>query len=1308
MTECLRHRHYRYLGSIQMMTLSRSQIDASTVIIQFKQDFLRNVFEFQKQIRFKYCFHILIFLLYQMITRCKCEGSILFSESIISDNRTSIMSYTDDRLEHHSTLSPQMNLYTVAAAVASYDGSDSMHIIRNNLGDTFMDDDQNWSSCSTDKCTSRSSGTATIALDSYINNSDGKKTRFNRYNNNLCYCRCLPNFPAFREDLHVCVDDIHECALVTFVSGNVQQKIPYVFLPLRGQIVYPNAEIYFSGLKSVPICIISRVRYLSRSGWNDIKNNSIPGSESTAIPFKLFHDERQTFIQWLGDSDLRSSLSGRLILMDLICKEKDSQLIFTPCVSFRIAGMPSLKSVSVEEVFDEAAGNSKNSRFSSNEYIALGLATLLLAMIYVASVFLYLHLKKNKLKEKSIRRGSAFQKFGSMEDNASHLFGENQSKKLIVEEEGLIKNNPLLMKRYCPSSVMDNAPGSNNDGNRLSGENTFCSLTSNNEKTNSFIGKSDEMGLCRNQNKIVSAIIHPRRLNDIPTNVQKFETNEQQKWHVFANRPINPFHQHFLQNDDNCNSLIRNGHCERQQQMEISGIEEKHPDENISIVECPEDVIKTNSKHKLYFNPAYFEPELLMAPPPAAVEFLTKIREVMTIAKRKMSMKKFLPSLTEIPEERQSYVESKCSFENNTFSSVSNKNKKSQSDDNSKRNITPLAINAEYRTTEDKEKRQIIQQWLQSIPPMSEEICNHIFKNKNNYDSNKFVVDEKKYPQISENIIQNTSHDLQISNSSGDDLKRSTNEPNVAFRNANPQMCAPANENNFNSTDIHDGLVADSPPAIPQRDSSNQYKPKVPLRKKSSSLNKNTSSICSSESNVNIDSLDKPKIVPDLLDDYDNEDHMPPNVTLRSTNNSFSSSLPLDEELTMHNAIYNVVTGSTTLSKLKARYETFDCRSAQQRSNSSCFDKEKRGPDGKYSLVTEVYVNDGYDSSETSLTSLNSLREIDNEIEKPPSLVRKSDESSRLMIQLNDCPLFYSVENVEDFEPDTLDRKPSKENDNSSNPMNFVDSLERPAISLRTYGSFRQDPSSNFNPSGTNLRKKFGSLQEIYELRRKTEDECNRFPIKFTNDSPQSLNSNIENMLWRKNNKCESRHRYRQRKLSPPPPLPQNGGGVSLPYIPAKITKPPLPPKKNETAEFKMPEAHIGYKSNSVLNLPSFLADCTSMNRNELNVCFNNNVWTYRPEDSGYLSSSDSDKSKVYFKEKTFHRSNVADTGQRNNEDYEDDDNDDDNDSLSCCNDGNSESGAESIETNFKFYKNRGKPARENFQAKEIYATVNN
>ncbi len=98
----------------------------------------------------------------------------------------------------------------------------------------------------------------------------------------------------------------------------------------------------------------------------------------------------------------------------------------------------------------------KDKRFSSNEYIALGLATLLIALIYVASVFLYLRFKKHKLEETSTRRSKTFKQFADIEENVSHLFADHaasQSKQLVVEEEGLIKNNPLLLKRYqTPSS----------------------------------------------------------------------------------------------------------------------------------------------------------------------------------------------------------------------------------------------------------------------------------------------------------------------------------------------------------------------------------------------------------------------------------------------------------------------------------------------------------------------------------------------------------------------------------------------------------------------------------------------------------------------------------------------------------------------------------------------------------------------------------------------------------------------------------------------------------------------------------------
>lgn len=42
---------------------------------------------------------------------------------------------------------------------------------------------------------------------------------------------------------------ISECPLSPFASGSTLEKIPYVFLPLHGQIIYPSREIKFEGIK---------------------------------------------------------------------------------------------------------------------------------------------------------------------------------------------------------------------------------------------------------------------------------------------------------------------------------------------------------------------------------------------------------------------------------------------------------------------------------------------------------------------------------------------------------------------------------------------------------------------------------------------------------------------------------------------------------------------------------------------------------------------------------------------------------------------------------------------------------------------------------------------------------------------------------------------------------------------------------------------------------------------------------------------------------------------------------------------------
>lgn len=95
------------------------------------------------------------------------------------------------------------------------------------------------------------------------------------------------------------------------------------------------------------------------------------------------------------------------------------------------------------------------------------------------------------------------------------------------------------------------------------------------------------------------------------------------------------------------------------QSMQSSNNQECIPDEDINITEDNDSKSNygpqnSNTRRKLYFNPAYFEPELLASPPQAAVEFLTKIREVISMAKNKMASKRFQPNLQYIPEEDDS------------------------------------------------------------------------------------------------------------------------------------------------------------------------------------------------------------------------------------------------------------------------------------------------------------------------------------------------------------------------------------------------------------------------------------------------------------------------------------------------------------------------------------------------------------------------------------------------------------------------------------------------------------------------------
>jgi len=168
------------------------------------------------------------------------------------------------------------------------------------------------------------------------------------------------------------------------------------------------------------------------------------------------------------------------------------------------------------------------------------------------------------------------------------------------------------------------------------------------------------------------------------------------------------------------------------------------PEENVSITEDSENKFDNNNKQfhnantrrKLYFNPAYFEPNLLASPPPAAIEFLTKIREVISMAKGKMSAKRFQPSLNGIPEENSQSSGSEI-YSPNTLNS-----RKSSVISSSRRNSskdctgcpgcdkTISETSAQHKNCKNcGDKQKSIQKWLENVAtessPAGSELNDH-------------------------------------------------------------------------------------------------------------------------------------------------------------------------------------------------------------------------------------------------------------------------------------------------------------------------------------------------------------------------------------------------------------------------------------------------------------------------------------------------------------------------------------------------------------------------------------------------------
>ncbi|KDR11420.1 hypothetical protein L798_13424 [Zootermopsis nevadensis] len=935
-------------------------------------------------------------------------------------------------------------------------------------------------------------------------------------------------------------------------------------------------------------------------------------------------------------------MEGRLMLVHLMCKDAGvsghDQSIFTPCVAFRVAGTPSVREWSFAADTHNADGDGRG--LSVTEYIAIGVCSILLGLIYVASVFLYLHVRRRRRGDKHQDRRNG---------QPVHLSGA---------DEGVVKSNPLLATKRHPLEA----------GSYLSDSGSCCS----DSDAVSDVPMSDDNNRIAQNVQVTAALVHSCGMS-------------------FSMQP-----------DELCFSEP----IHTQEQSSI----ERLPEENVSIVETlegreerPETVraiTNGTARRKLYFNPAYFEPELLVAPPPAAIEFLTKIREVISIAKHKMLAKRFSPTLIGIPEEEQLQQDlTNGSYYGGLSSKRGSVGTVSLKRENARHRGCPGCPGCTTRpvdsllTVKEKiascqaccapeNKHSSIRKWLEDVPvtKISDQILpkedtskasNPIERGKSSQKGKApsipktdEVPKRNKAVDSAVNAIQNPKH------CNGKLVHPPQPPPSKVMQHIKKDASVIPTAAKMQLTAMKTSPCP-TPPPLPSSDVNDKINSVFCKENKKEVVEpvvtKQLMDAVIKElvgqrglETVKMSDIDVPtKTVNDIPEDQkksSGEEYEADSLERSSReldeegistpteygdvspqpSSSLSSALPLEEVLTMRNEIFNIQTGSKTISKLKLEntsvpkeastddheYEIIvlnpDAMLGNMNNNIKLYNlPQLLNNSNGYSLVSEVYVNDGYNFSSTSSSPNNTTSRstsgpkirYSEPVEKPGHLTIQVEDSPENYIPLPD--------DSDSFEPDTLDRKPNKHKaDESTSAVsssnrhteNFNDSLERPVqILLRTTGSFRSDSLSQTGSddlsqilTASPLNRGFGSLREIYEARTQHRVEMDSVSLV---GSTRSLTSELDynhTLSWKRRQPLlpaegmilypEAKQARRQRPPTPPgiisgpqkpeppniiPPLPPKACSLyedpppprplykieSTPPLPPRSIKPPLPPK---------------------------------------------------------------------------------------------------------------------------------------------------
>jgi hypothetical protein len=89
-----------------------------------------------------------------------------------------------------------------------------------------------------------------------------------------------------------------------------------------------------------------------------------------------------------------------------------------------------------------SSDDTSSASLTTSEYVAIGVSSVLLGLIYVASIFLYLHIKKRRSQNEACPENPP--KKGPKPKKNKDDVPKDRVGHISVDEDGVIKNNPLL------------------------------------------------------------------------------------------------------------------------------------------------------------------------------------------------------------------------------------------------------------------------------------------------------------------------------------------------------------------------------------------------------------------------------------------------------------------------------------------------------------------------------------------------------------------------------------------------------------------------------------------------------------------------------------------------------------------------------------------------------------------------------------------------------------------------------------------------------------------------------------------------